>query len=55
MTGEDLAVTLADVGVPVRKLKETLTVRAGSVLAALADRADDDASEDNEEDTDLTG
>jgi len=25
------------------------------VLAALADRADDDAGEDDEEDTDLTG
>jgi len=55
MTGEDLAVALEDAGAPVRKLKGTLTVRAGSVLAALADRADDDAGEDDEEDTDLTG
>lgn len=35
-------------------MKGTLTVRAGSVLAALADRADDQAGEDDEEDTDLT-
>jgi S-DNA-T family DNA segregation ATPase FtsK/SpoIIIE len=58
MTGEDLAAALEDGGVPVRKLKGTLTVRTSAVLAALADRADDEADPvdlDGEQDDDQAG
>jgi DNA segregation ATPase FtsK/SpoIIIE, S-DNA-T family len=49
MTGEDLAARLETEGVPVRRLKGVLTVRAENVHAALADRAEQDT--DDTEDT----
>jgi hypothetical protein len=51
LTGEDLAGQLEAVGVPVRRLKGVLTVRAGNVYAAFADRADQAVDTDTDTDT----
>ena len=55
MTGEDLAAALEAEGVPVRRLKGVLTVRAGNVHAAIADRAEQAIDLDGDEDTDRAG
>lgn len=53
LSGEELASQLEALGVPVRKLKGTLTVRSGNVLAALADR--EESASDNGSDGAVDG
>ncbi|HEY9418431.1 MAG TPA: zonular occludens toxin domain-containing protein, partial [Pseudonocardia sp.] len=49
LTAEGLAEVLDEVGVPVRRVKGTLTVRSGNVLAALGERAENLESDSDEE------